>query len=202
MRLHTISAVFDQRSDAKAAVENLLEAGFDNLDIRSPEKMKQAKAIFAKHHERIQFLLKEGKPLRPPMPAFGSRWVGLKAKYSHAPADTAVKGEVLDRLADALVAIPAGFTLHKNLRDKRDDGKYPSNDSPYRRRDLIKKRREYADAGISEYWIVDPENSAITVLALKDGKFEVAGKYKPGQTAVSRLLPDFEIDVAEAFSVD
>ena len=71
-----------------------------------------------------------------------------------------------------------------------------------RRRDLIKKRREYADAGISEYWIVDPENSAITVLALKGGKFEVAGKYKPGQTAVSRLLPNFEIDVEEAFSAD
>jgi len=74
--------------------------------------------------------------------------------------------------------------------------------SASRRRDLIKKRREYAEAGIAEYWIVDPENSAVTVLVLKDGKYEVAGKYKPGQTAVSRLLPEFGINVTEAFSAD
>ena len=90
-----------------------------------------------------------GKPLAPPMPSFGSRWTGLKAKYTHTPVDTAVKGEVLDRLADALVATPAGFTLHKNLRDKRADGKYPSNDSPYRRRDLVKGRGEI-DWGAAE----------------------------------------------------
>ncbi len=93
--------------------------------------------------------VKEGKPLRPLMPSFGSRWVGLKAKFSHEPADTAVKGEVLDHIADALVAIPDGFTLHRNLRDKRDDGKYPSNDSPYRRRDLIKARGDI-DWGTAE----------------------------------------------------
>ena len=74
--------------------------------------------------------------------------------------------------------------------------------SASRRRDLIKKRREYAEAGIAEYWIVDPESSTITVLALDGTKYEQAGKYKTGQTAVSRLLPGFEIDVAEALSAD
>ncbi len=82
----------------------------------------------------------DGKPLAPFMPGYASRWVGLKPRYTHAPADTAVKGETLDRIADALVAVPDGFTLHKNLRDKGADGRYPSNDSPYRRRDLIKAR--------------------------------------------------------------
>jgi 2-oxoglutarate dehydrogenase E1 component len=81
-----------------------------------------------------------GKPLPAFMPSFGSRWVGLKPKYVHAAATTAVKGEVLDRIADALVNIPHGFTLHKNLQDKTAEGRYPSNDSPYRRRDLIKAR--------------------------------------------------------------
>ena len=71
-----------------------------------------------------------------------------------------------------------------------------------RRRDLVKKRREYAEAGIAEYWIVDPENSAITVLALKGLKYEQAGKYKRGQTAASRLLAGFEIDVTEALDAD
>jgi Uma2 family endonuclease len=35
-----------------------------------------------------------------------------------------------------------------------------------RRRDLVTKRREYARAGISEYWIVDPQEQLITVLRL------------------------------------
>lgn len=33
-----------------------------------------------------------------------------------------------------------------------------------RQRDLVNKRREYARAGIDEYWIVDPKERAITVL--------------------------------------
>jgi 2-oxoglutarate dehydrogenase E1 component len=90
-----------------------------------------------------------GHPLQPIMPSFGSRWVGLKPRYVHTPAATAVRGEVLDRIADALVAIPAGFILHKNLQAKSAEGRYPSNDSPYRRRDLI-KARESIDWGTGE----------------------------------------------------
>ncbi|MCU0705668.1 MAG: 2-oxoglutarate dehydrogenase E1 component, partial [Fimbriiglobus sp.] len=93
--------------------------------------------------------LTEKTPLQPLMPGYTSRWVGLKSKYTHDPVDTTVKGEVLDRIADALVAIPDGFVMHKNLRDQREDGKYPSNDSPYRRRDLIKARGDI-DWGTAE----------------------------------------------------
>jgi DNA-directed RNA polymerase subunit beta len=45
--------------DDKSISEMAATIQFDNLDIRSPEKVKQAKAIFAKHHERIQFLIDE-----------------------------------------------------------------------------------------------------------------------------------------------
>ena len=33
--------------------------------------------------------------------------------------------------------------------------------------DIKKKRIEYAEAGIPEYWIIDPEEETITVLVLK-----------------------------------
>ena len=36
-----------------------------------------------------------------------------------------------------------------------------------RNHDIVKKRREYAQAGIPEYWLVDPEDKTITVLTLK-----------------------------------
>ena len=38
-----------------------------------------------------------------------------------------------------------------------------------RERDYRDKRRDYAEAGIAEYWIVDPEQRKVTVLSL-DGK--------------------------------
>jgi Uma2 family endonuclease len=41
-----------------------------------------------------------------------------------------------------------------------------SDDIKDRRRDLVTKREEYAQARIPEYWIVDPELGQITVLAL------------------------------------
>jgi Uma2 family endonuclease len=71
-----------------------------------------------------------------------------------------------------------------------------------RKRDLVEKRRDYALAGIAEYWIVDPESSTITVLALHGSKYEQVGKFKSDHKAVSRLLPGFEIDVTEAFAAD
>ena len=69
-----------------------------------------------------------------------------------------------------------------------------------RRRDLVTKRREYAKAGISEYWIVDPKMSKITVLKLLGKKYVVAGSYGHGSSAKSVLLKGFEVDVTAALA--
>ena len=69
-----------------------------------------------------------------------------------------------------------------------------------RGRDLDKKRREYAQAGIPEYWIVDPMLGEITVLTLSRERYEPAGVYKPGSQAASVLLPGFAVDVAAALA--
>jgi DNA-directed RNA polymerase subunit beta len=45
--------------DDKTIAEMAAMISYDNLDIRSPEKAKQVKAIFTKHQERIQFLIDE-----------------------------------------------------------------------------------------------------------------------------------------------
>lgn len=75
-----------------------------------------------------------------------------------------------------------------------------SDSSEDRRRDLVTKRREYARAGIPEYWIVDPRRKRITVLRLKGEKYIALGTFKPGQTARSHLLPGFAVDVAAALA--
>jgi Uma2 family endonuclease len=69
-----------------------------------------------------------------------------------------------------------------------------------RRRDLEQKREEYAEAGIPEYWIVDPEFETITVLTLIDGSYKVHGEFQTGSVATSVLLPGFEVDVGGAFA--
>ena len=69
-------------------------------------------------------------------------------------------------------------------------------------RDLRIKRREYAKAGIAEYWVIDPRHETITVLALEKGKtrYTVKGTYARGQEAVSVLLRGLKVSVEQAFS--
>jgi Uma2 family endonuclease len=74
-----------------------------------------------------------------------------------------------------------------------------SNGAEDRKRDLIDKRAEYAEAGIPEYWIVDPKPRTITVLKLKGKKYAVHGRFGRGRKATSALLPGFEVDVREVF---
>lgn len=69
-----------------------------------------------------------------------------------------------------------------------------------RRRDLETKRREYAQAGIPEYWIVDPQQSLVTVLRLDGSSYAVHGQFSAGDAASSVLLPGFEVDVATLFA--
>lgn len=68
------------------------------------------------------------------------------------------------------------------------------------KRDLEIKRAEYAQAGIPEYWIVEPRSRAITVLRLIGDRYEVHGVYEGGRRAVSVLLAGFEVDVNDVFS--
>ncbi len=75
-----------------------------------------------------------------------------------------------------------------------------SDDAESRRRDLATKRREYARAGIPEYWIVDPRQETITVLHLSAKRYSVHGTFPKGTMATSRLLPGLEVDVAETFA--
>jgi Uma2 family endonuclease len=68
--------------------------------------------------------------------------------------------------------------------------------------DIRKKRREYAQARIREYWVVDPGEGTITVLVLKAGQktFSKLGTFPEGTRAASKLLGGFMVDVTQALS--
>jgi Uma2 family endonuclease len=70
-----------------------------------------------------------------------------------------------------------------------------------RARDYEAKRFDYAKAGIAEYWIVDPEQSLITVLALEDDRYLTLGEYAAGQIAKGRYWDGFTISVDRMLSI-
>ena len=74
-----------------------------------------------------------------------------------------------------------------------------SEDSRSHSRDYDDKRRDYASAGVPEYWIVDPCEQRITVLVRSDGDFIEQGAYTPGELAHSRLLDGFAVEVTSVF---
>jgi Uma2 family endonuclease len=70
-----------------------------------------------------------------------------------------------------------------------------------RERDFEDKRRDYAAAGIPEYWIVDPESQTVTVLVLDGSEYAEHGSFGRDDVATSRLLSGFSISVDDLFNV-
>ena len=64
-----------------------------------------------------------------------------------------------------------------------------------RQRDYEDKRADYARAGISEYWIVDPLENQVTVLVLQDSIYLEHGVFRMGDIASGLLLPGLSVDV-------
>lgn len=67
-------------------------------------------------------------------------------------------------------------------------------------RDLVTKRREYTEAGIPEYWIVDPRDETIAVLRLEGTNYMPHGQYGAGDSATSATLPALRVSVSEVFA--
>ena len=72
-----------------------------------------------------------------------------------------------------------------------------SEDNP--ERDTVEKVADYAEAGIPEYWIVNPLDQTITVLALAEGVYLAHGIFGRGEQAASLLLAGFSVAVDAVF---
>ena len=69
-------------------------------------------------------------------------------------------------------------------------------------RDTIEKRVDYAEAGIPEYWIVEPERETITVLRLAEDQYVEHGVFRRGDIATSALLEGFAVAVTAVLDAD
>ena len=62
-------------------------------------------------------------------------------------------------------------------------------------RDLVQKRQEYAQAGIPEYWIVNPSTEQMSVLRLERDGYLEHGIFSRGMEATSVVLAGFSVAV-------
>ncbi|MCZ0937769.1 MAG: Uma2 family endonuclease [Caldilineaceae bacterium] len=71
-----------------------------------------------------------------------------------------------------------------------------------RERDLVAKRIDYAQAGIEEYWIVDPAEETVTVLSLTGDVYSEHGFFGRGEVVTSSFLPELTLPVSEILDAD
>ncbi len=67
-----------------------------------------------------------------------------------------------------------------------------------RQRDLALKRAWYAEAGVPEYWILDPVNDTLTVLELSGGEY-VERTLGRADTLTTATLPGFSLPLEQLF---
>jgi Uma2 family endonuclease len=68
------------------------------------------------------------------------------------------------------------------------------------RTDRLIKFSAYERAGVREYWLADPRTHSVEVYSLsKDGVYEMAGQYVPGETVASTVLSELALPVDDLF---
>jgi Uma2 family endonuclease len=164
--------------------------------------------------EPHRFELSDGRLEILPMPTWFHALIGaylLKRLWAYLEVNDvglAVPAPLYVRLWPKEIRQPdVVFCFHESIRDRKQvqNGadlviEIVSEGEENRERDLVKKRKLYAQAGIREYWIVDADLAMISVLALDGDVYRVAGEYKEGDQAASVLLPGFSVDVKAAFA--
>lgn len=121
----------------------------------------------------------------------------------------ALVGPMRLKIRDARFREP-DLSLLLNARDPRRQNRYwlgadlvvevVSPDDPDR--DYIQKRQDYAEANVSEYWIVDPQREEINILRLEQDQYVNHGTYGLQETATSSLLEGFDVSVSDVLNPD
>ncbi len=88
--------------------------------------------------------------------------------------------------ADLVVEVVSPDGTERDLTDKVSD---------HSGCELTDKVFDYAEAGVPEYWIVEPTAGTITVLRLDGDRYHTHGVFGRGATATAATLPGFAVSV-------
>lgn len=65
--------------------------------------------------------------------------------------------------------------------------------------DMVYKLNTFMMSGVSEFWIVDPDNHRITIYTFSDCQIDKMEVYKKGEIAVSAVFENLTVNVQELF---
>ena len=68
-----------------------------------------------------------------------------------------------------------------------------------RNRDLVRKRQIYAEAGVQEYWPIDPSTDTVTQLELRDGEYVERTVLGADDVLATPLLPGLSVPLSAIF---
>ena len=69
-------------------------------------------------------------------------------------------------------------------------------------RDYNRKREQYQQLGIPEYWLIDPEQQTVMVLELQTGKYIEIGTFRGTDRIKSRSFPKLNLTAEQVFALD
>ncbi len=162
-------------------------------------------------HARLLIEFTDGRLEVPPMPTDRHQAISQCLFLALSPFVGALGGTV--RFAPLRLRIREGKFREPDLLLVRDAGDPRRGNDYWRGADLVVevvspddperdtrvKRRDYAEAGIPEYWIVDPRDETITVLTLTGEEYAEHGVFSRGRQAESVCLNGFAVGVADVF---
>lgn len=73
--------------------------------------------------------------------------------------------------------------------------------SSTRDRDLGLKAHLYAQFGVPEYWVADPDTESITVHRLTENGYHRTGPFRKGETIECPLFPGLPLPIADVFRI-
>ena len=162
-------------------------------------------------HARLLIEFTDGRLEVPPMPTDRHQAISQCLFLALSPFVGARGGTV--RFAPLRLRIREGKFREPDLLLVRDAGDPRRGNDYWRGADLVVevvspddperdtrvKRRDYAEAGIPEYWIVNPLDETITVLTLAGEEYAEHGVFSRGRQAESVCLNGFAVGVADVF---
>jgi Uma2 family endonuclease len=167
------------------------------------------------HHELVSGNLSEMPPESPQNAEIAIRLLLIFAQFISPRLLRCKDTEIVVSGSRATVRLPDLMVLTENLADDLYSNQRStinidmlppalvvevvSPGKANRDRDYRYKRSEYGARGIAEYWIVDPQESKVTVLLLDHGLYQ-ENVYQNNDLIKSQLFPQLQLTASKVFS--
>ncbi|MGB3137788.1 MAG: Uma2 family endonuclease [Nodosilinea sp.] len=132
--------------------------------------------------------------------------IGIDRVRGHG-LELEVRGEPKNRYLDLTIIQPEHVQLLANRNTIRLTMPPPalvvevvSPGELQRERDYVAKRRQYEDLGIPEYWIINPQEQTVLVLAQNNQGFTSLGTFSGAQCIESAQFKTLDLSPAQLFT--